>query len=92
MCFFAIDINMSCIALVSARQDLDEGRLSSTVVAEETDYLTRVDVNCGMVDGFDTAEGDGDVPHFDQRSGGSCLSLILLVLHDAFTFMILNFD
>ena len=67
---FAGDKNLAGVALVGAREHLDQRRLSGAVVAEQADHLAWKEIEACMVDGPDAAEGDGDVAHLDQRCLG----------------------
>ena len=58
------------IALVGAGQDLDQRRLAGAVVAEQRHDLAGIEIDRGVVDGADAAEGDRDVVHLDQRRSG----------------------
>ena len=66
-CFLAIDEDLTGIALVGAGQDLDQRRLARAVVPKQRHDFAGVEVAGGIVDSANAAEGDGDVPHVDQR-------------------------
>ena len=65
--FLAVDEDLAGVALVGAGQDLDQRRLAGAVVAEQAHHLAGIEIDAGMVDGLDAAEGDRDVAHLDQR-------------------------
>jgi hypothetical protein len=64
-----VDPDLAGIRLLSARQNLDQGRFSGPVVTEQPHDLSREKVDRNPVDCSHTAKGNADVPHLDQRDG-----------------------
>ena len=62
---------VAVVALVGAGQDLDQRRLAGAIVAEQADHLAGIEIDRGVVDRLDAAEGDRDVLHLDQRRAGA---------------------
>ena len=61
------------VALVGARQHLDQAGLAGAVVAEQADDFAGIEIDRGVVDRLQAAEGERDVLHLDE--GGSGLSV-----------------
>ena len=51
-----------------ARKHAHEGRLARPVAADQADDLAGLQVDGDVAHGMDTAKGDIDVPHLDERS------------------------
>ena len=62
----AADQDVAVVALVGAGEDLDQGRLAGTVMAEQGHDFAREEVDGGVIDGVNAAEGDGNVAHFHE--------------------------
>src|SRR6202042_138651 len=68
--FLPIDEDLSAVALVGARQDLDQAGFARAIVPEQADNFAGIQIDVGVVDGLYAAEGDRDVLHLDQRGLG----------------------
>ncbi len=69
--FAAVHENLAGIALVGAGQHLDQRGFAGAVVAEQADDFAGIEINAGVIDGLDAAEGNRDVAHLDQRCAAS---------------------
>ena len=68
--FLAVDEDRAAVALIGARQHLDQRRLAGAVVAEQADDLAGIEIDRGVVDRLDAAESDRDVASSRPAAAG----------------------
>ena len=67
----AADQNLARVGLVHARQNLDQGRLSGAVLAEERMRLAASDVEVDLIEGQGRGKALRDAPHHEEGAASS---------------------
>src|SRR5438105_1349387 len=65
----AVHQDLTGVGPEGPRQDLDHGGLAGAVVADHSQYLARLEVEVGVVDGHHLAEALDEPPRLQDRSG-----------------------
>ena len=63
----AVDIDLTGVSLLGARERLDQCRLAGAVATDQAEDLTPTQVDTDAIDSVDTPEGHTHVSHLDQR-------------------------